>query len=170
MRSARAEADAIVVLGAAVRPDGTPGEPLLRRIRHAVALYRTGAAPYLILCGGDYPGAPVSEAAAMRTVALAAGVPAPAILMDERSANTWENAAETAALLRTHGLKRVLLVSEGFHLPRARMLFRQHGVVVAGVSAAPSGGLRYRANQSVREVVKTAISLWLTIRHRTRRR
>jgi uncharacterized SAM-binding protein YcdF (DUF218 family) len=166
MESARREADAVVVLGAAVRPDGTPSEPLLRRIRHGITLYQAGAAPRLILCGGDVQGGGISEAAAMRSVALAAGVPVDAILMDERSTSTFENAAETAALLRMHGLRTVLVVSESFHLRRARMLFRLHGVAVAGVSAAPSGGPRYRAVQGVREAVKMLVSVWLTIRRR----
>jgi uncharacterized SAM-binding protein YcdF (DUF218 family) len=163
METGRPQADAIVVLGAALRPDGTPGEPLLRRIRHGVELFKAGAAPRLILCGGDGRRSGTSEAAAMRVIALGAGVPAEAILLDERSTNTYENAVETGALLRAHGLRTVLLVSERFHLPRARMLFRLNGVSVAAVSAAPSGGLRYRADMIVREIVKTLLSLSLTL-------
>jgi uncharacterized SAM-binding protein YcdF (DUF218 family) len=163
MAAGRPHADAIVVLGAALRPDGTPGEPLLRRIRHGIELFKAGGAPRLVLCGGGGRGSGRSEAAAMRDIALAAGVPAEAMLLDERSTSTYENAVETAALLRTHGLRTVLLVSERFHLPRARMLFRLNGVAVSGVSAAPSGGLRYRADMVVREIVKTLLSLALTL-------
>ncbi len=161
-------ADAIVVLGAAVRPDGRPGQALLRRIRHAVALYAAGAAPRLILCGADCHGAGVSEAAAMREVALAGGVPADAILLDERSTSTFENAAETAALLRTHGLGSVILVSEPFHLPRARLLFRLQGVAVAGVSPAPPGPLPYRLRMALRELVRLPASLCRIVLRRLR--
>ncbi|MBX6322147.1 MAG: YdcF family protein [Rhodospirillaceae bacterium] len=153
-------ADAIVVLGAAVRPDGRPGQALLRRIRHAVALHAAGAAPRLILCGADRHGAGVSEAAAMREVALAAGVPPQAILLDERSTSTLGNAAETAALLRAHGLDSVILVSDAFHLPRARILFRLHGVRVAGVSAAAPGPLPYCLRMALREVLRIPVVLW----------
>jgi uncharacterized SAM-binding protein YcdF (DUF218 family) len=165
----RVTAGAIVVLGAPVGRGGVPGNALLRRIRHGVALYHAGAAPRLILCGGDTTGAGISEAAAMRAVALAAGVPDSAILLDERSASTFENARETAALLRAHGVADILLVTERFHLRRARLLFRLLGIPVAGVSAAPSGSPGYRFTMALREVLTIPANLCRLAAYRRRR-
>jgi uncharacterized SAM-binding protein YcdF (DUF218 family) len=141
-------ADALVVLGAAAGSDA-----LRRRIEHAVVLYRSGAAPYLILCGG------AGEAEAMRAVALAGGVPDEAMLLDARSTSTFENAREAARLMQAHALSTAVLVSEGYHLPRARMLFRLHGVAIAAVSAARSGSLRHRATMTLRELLTIPANL-----------
>src|SRR6476620_466179 len=72
-------AEAIVVLGCRVRPDGSPSSPMRRRVALAVTLYQSGAAPLLVLSGG---GAPVSEAQAMAELARAAGVPGTALLCE----------------------------------------------------------------------------------------
>src|SRR5438067_9878896 len=84
------QADAIVVLGCRLRPDGAPTPALLRRVRLAVQLYNEGAAPALLLSGGGPH--PVSEAEMMRQLALAAGTSASAILVETTSGNTAENA------------------------------------------------------------------------------
>jgi len=64
------DADAIVVLGCRVDNAGLPSERMRRRMALAVALYRDGAAPLIVLSGGGL--GPVAEAAAMRDLALAA--------------------------------------------------------------------------------------------------
>lgn len=134
-----------------------------RRIGHAVSLYKAGAAPRLMLCGG------AGEARAMHDAALAAGVPAEAILLDTVSTSTFENAREAARLMRSHGLSTALLVSDGYHLPRARLLFRLHGVAVAACSAAPPGSLRHRLAMSLREVGTIPANLKRMALHRRRR-
>src|SRR6185437_10459810 len=130
-------ADAVVVLGCALR-DGRPSPALARRVERGVALLRRGAAPLLVLSGG---GAPLSEAAAMRELALREGVGEAALLLEPRSRNTFENARETARLLQDRGLGRVVLVSDRYHLPRARLLFRAAGLAVAGCDGPPPRGL-----------------------------
>jgi uncharacterized SAM-binding protein YcdF (DUF218 family) len=163
------KADAIVVLGAAIGRDGMASDALARRIRHGIALFEAGAAPRLILCGGDSSRAGVSEAAVMRDVALAAGVPTTAILLDERSASTFDNAKETAQLMRAHALATVILVSEGYHLRRARALFRLHGVNVAAVSAAPPGRVGYRIAMTLRELLTLPANFCRLIAHKRQR-
>jgi uncharacterized SAM-binding protein YcdF (DUF218 family) len=130
-----APADAIVVLGAALDSAGKAPPALHRRTLRAAALHRSGAAPFLVLSGGG-AGAR-SEAAAMAEIARLAGVPETALLLEGGSANTFENALMTAALLDRRGLSRVILVSDGYHLPRARFLFRLAGLVVVATAAAP---------------------------------
>src|SRR5262245_24563734 len=80
-------AEAIVVLGCKLRPGGVASAKLRRRVALGVQIYLAAAAPYLLLVGG---GAPVAEAAVMRELALAAGVPDAALICETRSRNTSE--------------------------------------------------------------------------------
>jgi uncharacterized SAM-binding protein YcdF (DUF218 family) len=127
------------VLGCKLRPDGTASRQLRRRVALGVELYRAGRAPLLLLSGG---GAPVAESEVMAELARAAGVPATALLCEDRSRNTAENAVRSARLLRARGLRRIVLVSQRAHLFRAGMLFRLAGldiVEAAGVPATSTG-------------------------------
>jgi uncharacterized SAM-binding protein YcdF (DUF218 family) len=130
-------ADAIVVLGCRLRPGGGPSGQLRRRVALGVRLYESGVAPILLLSGGS--AEQTTEAAAMRLLAVAAGVPDEALLCEERSRNTVENAIEAARLLGQRGLGRVVLVSHRPHLPRARLLFRWAGLSVVGSAGVPPG-------------------------------
>jgi uncharacterized SAM-binding protein YcdF (DUF218 family) len=155
-----ADPDAIVVLGCALDRSGAPTPALERRTRHGVALHRAGAAPFLVLSGGGPH--PRSEAAAMAEIARAAGIPEAAILLEDRSRNTFENAAFTVPLLVERGATRVVLVSDFYHLPRARLMFRLAGLPVAAVAAPPSPPLRRVLPMILREAAATALSLFLT--------
>src|SRR5207248_5271561 len=73
------------------------------------------------------------EAHYMRAFLAELGVPADAIVLEDRSRTTWENAVETRRVLEHHGLKRVLLVTSAAHMPRALGAFR-----AAGVDATPA--------------------------------
>jgi uncharacterized SAM-binding protein YcdF (DUF218 family) len=84
----------------------------------------------LLLVGGK------GEAEAMKAVALDAGAAESAIRLETSSRNTFENARETARIARQHGWTRVALVTDRWHMPRARMLFR---IVGLRVVAAPCG-------------------------------
>ena len=124
------------MLGCRLAADDRPSERLRRRVARAVELYRAGAAPALVLSGGGT--GPVSEAESMRDLALAAGVPEGALLCESDSRNTVENAVNTARLLGQRGLGRVILVSDGTHLPRAALLFRLAGIEVVGRAGVPA--------------------------------
>jgi uncharacterized SAM-binding protein YcdF (DUF218 family) len=120
-------AGAIVVLGSRVLPGGRPGPALTRRTRHAVALYQRGLAP-LIVCSGGLGGNAPSEAAAACGLAAALGVPPEALLLEDQAHSTEENALYTAALGRAHGFDSVIVVTDGYHLFRASLLFRAAGL------------------------------------------
>jgi uncharacterized SAM-binding protein YcdF (DUF218 family) len=120
------DADAIVVLGAPLAPDGALSSVLAERVAGGVALWLAGAAPTLVLTGGKGPGARHAEAPAMAAAARAAGVRADAIVVEERSRTTAENAREVAALLPAGA--RVWIVTQPFHGRRARRVFRRAGL------------------------------------------
>jgi uncharacterized SAM-binding protein YcdF (DUF218 family) len=135
-----AKADAIVVLGC------KSAARLRRRVEHGVRLYREGVAAVLLLSGGGI--GPEPEAEIMLRIALALGVPQAALLIEANSRDTVGNARETALLLREHGLRTVVLVSDRAHLRRAAPLFRLARVAIVGRS-----GLR--APSLLREIVAT---------------
>jgi uncharacterized SAM-binding protein YcdF (DUF218 family) len=149
-------ADVIVVLGCAVRDD-TASPALIRRMSCAIALFRRGVAPRLLLSGGG--GQRRTEAAAMRDLALAGGVPAAAILTESASHNTNENATFTARLMRDNGIASLVLVSEAYHLPRARLLFRAAGLVIASTAHPPRRSLRREWPLRLRECAALPVSL-----------
>lgn len=151
-------AQAIVVLGARVLPGGEPGSALRARVERAVALFHEGLAPLLVLSGGV--GAhPPSEAQVMREVATALGVPEEACVLEERSRSTRENARYTSELLRARGITDVVVVSDAYHLFRARRSFRLEGFEVRTVAAALDGrnvSLVDRARWTIREALAIA--------------
>lgn len=140
--------DAIVVLGARVLPDGTPSEALVARVEHAVKLFHQGLAPRLVFSGGGATA--TSEAVIARDLALAAGVPERACLLEPKSGSTFENATRSAALLAPLGFTRVFVVTDDFHAWRAAAHFRRAGFEVA---VAP-----------VRRALSTSSRLWWTLR------
>lgn len=128
--------DVLVVLGARVEADGSPSRALLRRIAHGAALYHAGAAPFLLLSGGQ-PGGRASEAEVMARAALSLGVPEGALRREALSRNTLENAMFCRSIVQAHGWRRLLLVTDGYHLPRALYTFRRLGLRAEGIAAPP---------------------------------
>lgn len=124
-------ADAIVVLGAPVRPDGQLSGVGEERVRTGVELWRRGFAPVLCISGGG-PGRIIPdhprEADAMAARARALGVPADALRVERESLSTADNARHTARLLAAEGRTRVWLVTQPFHTRRARAWFRRAGL------------------------------------------
>lgn len=125
-RSEVTPADAVVVLGAPLAPDGALSSVVAERVAGGIALWRAGAAPLLVMTGGRGPGAKRAEAPAMAAAARAAGVPDGAILVEDRSRTTAENAREVAALLPAGA--QIWIVTQPFHGRRARRLFRRAGL------------------------------------------
>ena len=75
-----------------------------------------------------------AESLGMRQFMLDLGVPAAALLSEERSRNTQENAEMSARLLRERGIEKVLLVTSALHMRRAVHLFMQQGLLVHPVA------------------------------------
>jgi uncharacterized SAM-binding protein YcdF (DUF218 family) len=126
---------AIVVLGARVLEGGVISGPLRARVERAVELYRRGLSDTLLFSGGvgDHPPA---EARVARDLAVSLGIPPEACILEEESHSTAENARFSAELLRARGISRVLLVSDPYHLYRARQSFRLEGIDAVTVPAA----------------------------------
>ena len=128
--------DAIVVLGCRVDPTGQPSPTLRRRTERAVALWRQGLAPRIVFSGG-VGTFPPSEAAAAARHARRLHVAPQAIRLEETSTSTRENARHVAALGQAGA--RVMIVTDDYHLLRARRVFAHHfeEVGTAGVGIRP---------------------------------
>ena len=126
----------LVILGAAVWTGGRSSPTLARRVAAAVQAWQAGRAAVIVPCGGVGRNPP-AEALVMRDLLIAAGVPADAIHPEAASTSTEANIAHAAAILRGLSLVRVILVSDRWHLPRARLIARRHGLIVAGGAAPP---------------------------------
>jgi uncharacterized SAM-binding protein YcdF (DUF218 family) len=126
-----------------------------------VALYAAGLAPVVICSGGRGPGEPANttEAKAACDLAASLGVPRSALLLEDQSRSTEENALYTAALMTAHGWRSVVVVSDGYHLYRAGLLFGRAGLTPypspAQVTAGPMSLLE-RYGRETRELASLA--------------
>nr|WP_298146194.1 YdcF family protein [uncultured Pseudomonas sp.] len=136
------QAQAIVVLGGG-REQADPGwrrdQPslmALERLRYAARLAKASGLPVLT-SGGLHYGEPPSEAEMMAEV-LARDYGVAVRWQEGLSRTTWENAVLSAEMLKQEGVERVLLVTQAWHMPRARWSFEQAGLQVV---SAPMGFL-----------------------------
>jgi uncharacterized SAM-binding protein YcdF (DUF218 family) len=123
----RRPADAIVVLGAA-QYNGRPSPVFRARLDHALQLYREGLAPRLVVTGGVGRGDTVSEATVARHYLLNRKVPANAIVSEPQGRSTEASMTAVAGWLEAAHLRRVILVSDPFHMFRLRLEARRTGL------------------------------------------
>ena len=133
-------ADAIVVLSAEADPTGreygapTIGPMTLQRLRYGAELHRRTHLPLLV--SGGVAGSGLPSLAAMMAATAQNDFGVPVRWQEDRSADTRENARFSAEMLQAAGLRRVLLVTSAWHMPRAVAAFERAGLIVI---PAPTG-------------------------------
>lgn len=137
-------ADCLIVLGARVRPDGTPSHTLENRCRAAVETWRRESSGAFIVCGGQGADEPATEAAVMRAYLLEAGVPAELIFLEDRSTNTLENLRYARRIMEAQGMRRAAVVTSDYHLTRALWIARDLGIDACGVPAKGPSRIAHR--------------------------
>lgn len=123
----RDEADAAVVLGAAVAA-GVPTPVFAARLDHGINLYNSGKVRWLVLTGGVGSKDLLSESEAGAIYAMARGVPQGAILMEKVSHTTLQNLTEVLPVMQAAGIRTCLLVSDPLHLLRANWMAHDLGL------------------------------------------
>ena len=118
--------DFIVVLGCSL----SYREVLLDRVRHAVEIFKQGGAPRLLLSGGPNNSEGTPESHVMREMCTELGAPESALVVEDRSLDTLENARFSEAILREHQARRAYLVTSAYHSYRSGIIFRR---IVPGV-------------------------------------
>lgn len=116
----REPADAIVVLGAA-QYNGKPSPVLRARLDHAIELYREGLAPAVVVTGGIGEGDRVSEATVGRQYLIQHNVPVAAVVVRPEGRSTQASIRSVEQWAIAHDVKRVVLVSDPFHMLRLRL-------------------------------------------------
>jgi uncharacterized SAM-binding protein YcdF (DUF218 family) len=129
--------DAIVVMGAA-QYNGRPSPILRARLDEALAAYQEGVAPVIVVTGGRQVGDQFTEAEASRDYLVDHGVPEDAILLENEAHNSWQSLQGASELLKDRNLSKVLLVSDGFHLFRVKMMAKDLGLEPFGRPASDS--------------------------------
>jgi len=142
----------IVIFGAAVRADGRPSAALLRRIGYG--LEAAGAHPEAsVLCSGGVGRVGPSEASVMIDLLARSGLTPGRLIADEASLDTLQSVAATARLAGVRGSPFVVACSDGYHLPRIRLMLAVLGVrSVAGPRSGPRGARLHRLAMALREI------------------
>jgi SanA protein len=116
-----------LVLGTApIGPEGGPNRYFVYRLDAAAALWKAGKVKYFIVSGSG------EEPTAMRTGLIERGVPAEVIYRDPAGYRTWDSVLRARDV---YGQKRIVIVSQRFHLDRALFLARREGFEAWGLEA-----------------------------------
>ena len=158
-------ADAIIVLGAAVWPDERPGPSLRARTEWAIELYQDGYASFLILSGGlgRYPP---EEAEVMRRLAVEAGIPSEALVLEKGAHSTWESLLYTSEIMQERGWDTALIVSDPFHMKRALLMAGDIGLSVYA-SPALNSPTHKSLPRRIFYTSREALALWWYLIQRT---
>lgn len=143
-----ANVDCIVVLGCLVRDDGTPSHMLEDRLKRSVALYQQGTAPK-ILMSGDHGRVSYDEVDAMKRYAVNSGIASEDVFMDHAGFSTYETVYRAKEIF---GARKIVIVTQQYHLYRALYAARELGLEAYGV-AADYRSYSGQAARDVREVL-----------------
>ena len=124
-------ADVIVALGAA-EYNGRPSPVLRARLNHALELWRAGYAPLIMTTGGAGGDPRYTEGIVGRDYLVQQGVPSEQIIVEEESESTVQTLIAAGEIMRRMGLKSAILVSDGYHIFRAKRILEQAGMTVYG--------------------------------------
>ena len=129
--------DAILVLGAGVRSDGTPSNMLEDRLLTALQLYQDGACSR-ILVSGDHGSVGYDEVNVMKDYLISCGVPSKDIYMDHAGFSTYDSMHRAKSIF---GAQKLIVVTQEYHAPRALMIGNLLGLDCKGVSAPILSGV-----------------------------
>lgn len=120
------KADAAVILGNEVKSDGTLSKRLKERVNRGLELYNEHMVDKIIVSGGLGKSG-YYEGDSMKQYLLSQGVPEQDIIVDNLGSNTRNTAKNTAAIKTKYGINSIIVVSQYYHISRAKMLFYKYG-------------------------------------------
>jgi len=131
-----ASSDAALVFGNKVEESGEPSERLIRRLRRALDLYQAGIVPNIVVSGAiGVEGH--DESTAMKDWLVAQGIPPSVIIQDGEGKDTESSARRYGRLASDRGWSAPIIVTDYFHILRARLALRRAGFPGAGSAHAP---------------------------------
>jgi vancomycin permeability regulator SanA len=125
------DVDCILVLGCGVRADGSPSDMLYDRLRRGVELYEAGAAPKLLMTG-DHGRENYDEVDVKKSFAVDAGIASENVFMDHAGFSTYESMYRAKEIFQA---KKVIIVTQQYHLYRAIYIAESLGLEAYGVAA-----------------------------------
>ncbi|MCZ8521750.1 MULTISPECIES: SanA/YdcF family protein [Paenibacillus] len=148
-------AEAILVLGARVYPDGRVSDIVKDRLDTGVELYRLGRAPK-ILVSGDHGRKDYDEVNTMKNYLLKAGVPEADIFMDHAGFDTYDSMYRARDVFL---VRKAIVVTQDYHVKRAVYLGRELGIDTYGV-ASDHRNYRKIVQYEAREVLARSKDFW----------
>ncbi len=137
--------DVILLLGLKLNSDGTPDAELNGRIRLAAKCMLAGMAKCIIVCGGQTPDTPCTEASVMAKALQALGVDAEQILLEDKSQTTYENICNAKAVYAAYqpeafakGHPSALVITSDYHLFRPKYMAKRMGFAASGMATPTS--------------------------------
>ena len=137
-------ADMIIVMGAA-EYRGRPSPVFKARLDHALSLFTKGMAPLLMTTGGAGGDPQFTEATVGRAYLIDRGVPSERIVVESQGDSTVYSISAAAEIMHRMGLRSCILVSDGYHIFRAKRMMQARGISVYGSprsSTAPTSPIR----------------------------
>lgn len=150
--------DCILVLGCAVKDDGSPSHMLSDRIDRGIALYKAGAAPKLLM-SGDHGREGYDEVGTMKALAVAQGIDSRDVFEDHAGFSTYESLYRAKEIF---GVEKVIIVTQKYHLYRALHIAEGLGIDAVGVHAdyrTYSG----QSNREIREILARVKDFGMTV-------
>ncbi len=128
--------DAVIVLGAQVKPDGTPSVQLSWRLDTAAEVWKRKNVP-VVVCGAKGKDEPEAEAVTMKRYLEEKGIPPEMILTDPESFNTEQNLENAGKLLEEYPepIRKVVIVTSDYHVPRSMALAGDLGLTATGIGS-----------------------------------
>lgn len=139
-----------IVLGAGIKKGGLPGSYLKKRLDDVLVLYKAGKIQK-ILVSGDNAFASHNEIAVMNNYLVAYGVPQNKIYGDYAGFNTYSTMHRAD---KVFDIKSAIIVTQGFHLPRAIYIAKHKGINATGFASKPSYGRRINFKREYLATIK----------------
>jgi uncharacterized SAM-binding protein YcdF (DUF218 family) len=136
----RTPVDALIVLGAA-QYDGRPSPQLQARLDHAFELWNLNLASFIVVTGGKQTGDRFTEAQAAKKFFTSKGVSSDLIFEENTGTTTYESLLAVSQIATERKISRVLIVSDPFHMLRAKLIAQEVGLI-AFTSATQSSVIR----------------------------
>lgn len=148
-----AAASAVIVMGAA-QWNGSPSPVLRGRLDHAADLYKSGAAPVVIVAGGKQSGDRETQGLVSFEYLRAKGIPESAIKIEVEGTNSYEELSSSAFIMRQAGMApRAIIVTDPYHAYRSAAIADEVGLAA---HVSPTKG-RSTLGDYVRETGAVAI-------------
>lgn len=124
--------DIAIIFGAGAMPDGTPSPYLRHRLDSGVSLYKKGKVKKFLL-SGDNRDSHYNEPAVMQKYMVEQGIPNKDLVLDYAGLSTYDTCYRAKEIF---GVDRAMLITHGYHMPRALFICRKLGVESVGAAVA----------------------------------